>query len=82
MEYSPTPIDLSTLGLQLEQLFFYKNTTARPYIVVHVERDYDWTVIEGVPSINIVLITGFGGQPLNEVIAQKEFKRFMPIVPF
>jgi hypothetical protein len=60
---------------------FYKNTTSRPCIVVDVQRDYDWTVIEGVPPITIVLITGFDGKPLNEVMAESEFKRIIPISP-
>jgi hypothetical protein len=80
VENSPTPIDLSTLGLQLEQLMFYKNTTSRPCIVVDVQRDYN-SVIEGVPLITIVLITGFDGKPLNEVMAEEEFKRVIPIRP-
>lgn len=79
VENSSTPVDISSLGLQLEQLMFCKNTTARPCIVVHVERDYDWTAIEGAPPITIVLITGFDGKPLHEVMAEEEFKRVMPI---
>ena len=81
VENSPTRIDLSTLGLQLEQLMFFKSTTSRPCIVVDVQRDYDWTVIEGVPPITIVLITGFDGKPLNEVMAESEFKRIIPFIP-
>jgi hypothetical protein len=81
VENSPTHIDLSTLGLPLEQLMFFKNTTSRPCIVVDVQRDYDWTVIEGAPPITIVLITGFDGKPLNEVMAESEFKRIISIIP-
>ena len=81
VENSPTHIDLSTLGLQLEQLMFYKNTTSRPCIVVDVQRDYDSTVTEIIPSFTIVLITGFDGKPLNEVMAESEFNRIIPIIP-
>jgi hypothetical protein len=81
VENSLTPVDISTLGLKLEQLMYYKNTTSRPCIVVNVQRDYDWMVIEGDPPITIVLITGFDGKPLNEVMAEEEFKRVMPITP-
>lgn len=80
VENSPTNIDLATIGLQLDQLF-YKNTTARPCIVVDVQRDYDFTLSEIVPSFTIVLITGFDGKPLGEVMAEEEFKRVMPIHP-
>jgi hypothetical protein len=58
-----------------------ENTPATPCIVVDVQRDYDWTAIGGAPPITIVLITGFGGQPLDEVMAKEEFKRVMPIHP-
>jgi len=81
IENSSTSIDISSLGLQLEQLMFYKNTTERPCIVVDVQRDFDWTVLGENPPITIVLITGFGGQPLDEVMAEEEFKRVMPIRP-
>jgi hypothetical protein len=81
IENSPTPIDISTLGLQLEQLMFYKNTTARPCIVVHVEPRPLEQLPEEPPTITIVLITGFGGLPLDEVMAEEEFKRVMPICP-
>jgi hypothetical protein len=81
VENSPTHIDLSTLGLQLEQLMFCKNATARPCVVVDVQRDYDSTVTEIVPSFTIVLITGFDGKPLNEVMAEEELKRVIPIFP-
>ena len=78
VENSPMPVDISSLGLQLDQLMFWKNTTARPCIVVHVEP----CPLESLPpSITIVLITGFGGLPLDEVIAKEEFKRVIPISP-
>jgi hypothetical protein len=79
VENSPTHI--YSLGLQLEQLMFYKNTTSRPCIVVDVQRGYDSTVTEMVPSFTVVLITGFDGKPLNEVMAESEFKRIIPISP-
>ncbi|KAK5670824.1 hypothetical protein QVD99_002593 [Batrachochytrium dendrobatidis] len=76
-----TPIDLSTLGLELEQLMFWKNTTARPCIVIDVQRRSEQSFLEESPPITIVLITGFDGKPLNEVMAEEEFKRVMPIRP-
>ncbi|KAL5036281.1 hypothetical protein RTP6_003866 [Batrachochytrium dendrobatidis] len=74
-----TPIELSTLGLELEQLMFWKNTTARLCIVIDVQRRSEQSFLEESPPITIVLITGFDGKPLNEVISEEEFKRVMPI---
>ena len=76
VESSSTPIDLSTLGLELESTMFTKSTTPRPCIVIDVQRDYDWTVIGAPPPITIVLISGFDAKPLCEVMAEEEFKRF------
>lgn len=81
VENSPTHDDISTLGLKLEQAFFFKNTTSRPCIVVDVKRDYDWSIIGSDPPITIVLITGFDGKDLTNVMAEDEFKRVMPIAP-
>lgn len=81
VENSPTHIDLSTLGLQLEQLMFCKNATARPCIVVDVQPRPLVQLPEELPTITIVLITGFDGKPLNEVMAESEFKRVIPIFP-
>ena len=79
VENSPASVDISSLALQLEWLMFSKNTTTRPCIVIDVQRDYDWAAIEG--PITIVLVTGFDGKPLNEVMAEEEFKRVIPIDP-
>ena len=80
VENSPTNIDLATIGLQLEQIF-YKNPTARPCIVVDVQPRPLEQLPEERPTITIVLITGFDGKPLGEVMAEEEFKRVMPIRP-
>ena len=78
---SPTHTDLSTLGLQLEQLMFCKNTTSRPCIVVDVQPRPLVQLPEELPTITIVLITGFDGKPLNEVMAEEELKWVIPIIP-
>ena len=60
---------------------FSRNTTARPCIVVHVDPRPLEQLLGELPTITIVLITGFGGRPLDEVMAKEEFKRVMPICP-
>ncbi|KAK5670825.1 hypothetical protein QVD99_002594 [Batrachochytrium dendrobatidis] len=59
----------------------FGRTPQQDSIVIDIQRDYDWTDIEESPPITIVLITGFDGKPLNEVMAEEEFKRVMPIRP-
>ena len=80
-ETPTTPTDLSLLGLQLDQLLFCKNTTFRPCIVVDVQPSPLVELLGEQPTITIVLITGFAGKPLNEVMAEEDFKRVMPIRP-
>lgn len=60
---------------------FNKNTRARPCIVVDVQPRPLEQLPEEPPTITIVLITGFNGQPLGDVMAEEEFKRVMPIHP-
>ncbi|KAJ2985958.1 hypothetical protein HDV02_000277 [Globomyces sp. JEL0801] len=81
VEQSPTHVDLSTIVLKLDQTMFYKNTTSRPCIILSVDPRPVMPFPEEPPSITIVLITGFSGKPLNEVMAEEEFKRVMPIAP-
>lgn len=81
-EESPTKKhDISTLGLRLDQLIFYKKNTSRPCIVVHVEPRSSEIALNEPPCITIVLITGFSGKSLNEVLIEEEFNRVMPIAP-
>ena len=81
MENSQSPIDLSTLGLELEQRMFTQNTTTRPCIVLEVQPRGVEQLPDEPPTITIVLITGFSGKPLSEVMADDEFKRIVPIYP-
>ncbi|KAJ1513379.1 hypothetical protein HMI54_003033 [Coelomomyces lativittatus] len=81
IENSATPIDLSSLSLQLESAIFYKSTTLRPCIVIDVQHRIEQPLPEEPPPITIVLITGFDGKPLNEVMSEDELKRVMPIYP-
>jgi hypothetical protein len=60
---------------------FFKSTTSRPCIVVDVQPRPDVQLPGELPTITIVLITGFDGKPLNEVMAESEFKRIIPIIP-
>ena len=60
---------------------FFKNATARPCIVLSVEPRPLQQLPEESPTITIVLITGFDGKALNEVMAEDDFKRIMPIRP-
>ena len=61
--------------------YFYKSTTTRPCIVVDVPTQYHYNAVDQPPTITIVLITSFGGNPLNEVVTNEEFNRVMPIYP-
>ena len=81
VENSQSAIDLSIIGLELEQRMFTQNTTTQPCIILDVQRDYDWTDFESAPPITIVLITEFSGKPLSEVMVEDEFKRIVPIYP-
>ena len=81
VENSPESVDISSLGLKLEQSTFFRNTTARPCIVINVEPRPLEVELEEPPNITIVLITGFNGKALDQVMAEEEFKRLMPISP-
>jgi hypothetical protein len=73
-----TPGDRSPASANISSVF-YKNTTARPCIVVHVEPRPLEQVPEEPPTITVVLITGFSGQPLDEAMAKEEFNRVVHI---
>ena len=78
---SPSPLELSSIGLEYERPMFNRNTTWRPCIVVDIQPQSEQPVMKAPPPITIVLITSFDGKPLNEVMAEEEFKRIMSIHP-
>jgi hypothetical protein len=81
VESSPSPIDFSSLGVEWESSMFYKNVTQRPCIVVDVQRRSEVPMPGETPPITIVLITGFDGKPLDEVVSEEDYKRVVSIQP-
>ena len=73
-----TAVDLATLTLKLDYPMFYSNSSYRYCVVVECRQS---TLAIMPPSITIVLITAFGDKPLEEALAQEDFKRVMPISP-
>lgn len=75
-----SPHDVSSLALELDRGMFVKST-ARPCIIVEVEEAYEWTALNQKPPITVVLVTGFDGKDMQEVLIPDEYKRVMPICP-
>ncbi|KAI8897700.1 hypothetical protein BC833DRAFT_658378 [Globomyces pollinis-pini] len=66
--------DTSVRSLLVGQIY-YSLWLPEPCIVLTVNPRHVMPFPEEPPSITIVLITGFSGKPVNEVMAEEEFKR-------